>query len=71
MIRARIVTKFGNTKNFVEELYLPDRPLVGSVISERYRIVSISSPVAIGNNLSASEPEIGIQIYVEEIVAGM
>lgn len=67
MIRAMIVIKDGNTERLLEEISLTERPLVGSEIAGKYKVVSISSPVPIGTNLSADEPKLGIQICVEEL----
>ena len=67
MIRAKIVAKDGDSNKLLEELSLSERPFVGSELAGRYKIVSISDPVPIGTNLSAGEPEMGIQICVEEL----
>lgn len=67
MIRAQIVTRDGSTQKLLEEMSLAERPFVGSEIAGKYKVVSISSPVPIGTNLSAGEPEMGIRICVEEL----
>lgn len=67
MIRAKIVTTDGSAKKLLEEMLLPEWPRIGSEIAGKYKVVSINSPVPIGTNLSADEPELGIQICVEDI----
>lgn len=67
MIKAQIVTRHGGSKKRIDLMTLDERPLVGSEIAGRYKVVAISEPVPIGTNLSAGEPEMGIEICVEEI----
>jgi hypothetical protein len=67
MIRAKIVTKDGNSQRNLEVLSLSERPVVGSEIAGKYKVISISEPVPIGANLSAGEPDWGMQICVEEL----
>ena len=70
MVRAQIVIKDGTTLKHLEEMTFNERPLVGSEIGGKYKVLSISSPVPIGTNLSAGEPEMGIRIRVEELRQG-
>lgn len=67
MIKAQIVTRHGGSKKCIDKMMLDERPLVGSEIAGRYKIIAISEPVPIGTNLSAGEPEMGIEICVEEL----
>lgn len=65
MIRARVFVKAGGEEAFLEEMTFAERPSVGMQIAGKYVILSISSPIPIGNNASAAEPEMGIKISVE------
>ena len=67
LIKAQIVTRHGGSKKRIDKMTLDERPLVGSEIAGRYKIIAISEPVPIGTNLSAGEPEMGIEICVEDL----
>jgi len=67
MIRAKIVLTGGEFSRVIDEVTLPERPLVGSMVSGSYKVLSIIEPVPIGKNLSAGEPTIGIEVRVKEI----
>jgi hypothetical protein len=69
MIRAHVFLKAGGEESFLEEMTFAERPFVGMEIAGKYVILSISSPVPIGNNASSSEPEMGIKVSVKDMRA--
>lgn len=66
MIRATVYLKNAGGNSFMKEAFVPEMPTAGSEWEGRYKVISISSPVPLGTNLSAGEPEMGIRIIVQD-----
>ncbi len=67
MLRAQIVIKDGGIRKIIEEMFLAERPLLGSEIGDKYKAISISNLVMMGTNISVGEPVMGIRICVEKL----
>lgn len=67
MIRARIFTKNADGESLLKETFLTERPALGTELEGGYKVLSISSSVPMGTNISAGEPEMGIKIIVTDI----